>query len=258
MNAKKNALTWVFGLLSLALAVALAVTQLGAAAAGAGTDTESAAFSTPEDAISYFIDCVKSQDMDAALKACAINEIARGFDFEAMANRLRTVLPVAVSYLPAEYPMYVEYNKQKATALIMLQTIHFLNSFRLPEQYADLLDGVPTVVNPEDDVVQGMIDELDPALTDMQIIQIGKHTMHDDEQNRKNQKAQAACYGADDMQFRAVLYECGGEYFVGGFTLVQYGKKWLLFNLSDPLTGISAFGNVQKLSGQAEFGGMIQ
>lgn len=258
MNGKKNALTWVFGFLSLALAVALAVTQLGTAAAGAGADTESMAFPSPEEAIGYFIDCVKNQDIDAALRACAIDEAARGYDFEAMANRLRIIQPVAMTYMPSDYPMYVVYNKSRITSQIMLQTIHFINSFSLPEQYSGLLEGVPTVVNPEDDVVQGVIAELDPALADMRIIQIGKHPMHDDEQNRKNQKAQAACYGADDMQFRAVLYQCGGEYFIGGFTLVQYGKKWLIFNLSDPLTGISAFGNVQKLSGQAEFGSMIQ
>jgi hypothetical protein len=48
-------------------------------------------FETPEAAIKHFIERVRNEDYDGALKACAVNEIAAGYDYEVMIKRLRVM-----------------------------------------------------------------------------------------------------------------------------------------------------------------------
>ncbi|MFN8465670.1 MAG: hypothetical protein U0X20_08980 [Caldilineaceae bacterium] len=66
-------------------------------------------YSTPEAAITAYLDGVKQQDITAIFAASAIDEPAEQFDFQAYANRLQA-MPLVTSPAPAEYPFYAEMN----------------------------------------------------------------------------------------------------------------------------------------------------
>ena len=225
-------------------------------AAAAGATVASKDFSSPEDAIEYFISCLKNDDMEGALHACAIEEMAAGYDYEAMADRLRVLMPIVQSYMPSEYELYVSYNRYRTAQQITMQTAHLINSFDFPEEYENLLNAMP-IAPAEGAAIRDALDALEPDLDGLSIVEIEMHDKHDTEQNREVQKKQAKCYSADDTQFRTVLYEYDGDYYAGGFTLMEYDGRWLISSLSDPLSGIPAYGTAEKLSSKSEFSDII-
>jgi hypothetical protein len=255
---KKNVPALAFGVLSAVLAVALVLSLIGVFGGVVGVSgAASKSFGTPEDAINYFVDRLKSGDFSGALGACAVNEIAQNYDYKAFAERMQAILPAATSYMPAEYKPYIEFNRAKITQQLMMQMSGFAISFDLPEEYAGIIDG-QTMMLEGGKFPDGLIDALDPAkISGLEVVDIAKMAMHDKEVNRENQKKQAAAFGADDEQFRTVLYKLNGSYYVGGFTLVEYSGRWLIMNMTDPMAGTSAFGTPMKVSGEDEFKNML-
>lgn len=251
---KKNAPVLALGALSIVLAIALALSLTGVFGGAAGAfGVASTSFASPEDAINYFVDRFKAGDFSGALAACGINETAKNFDYKAYVERIQTLLPVTMSFLPSEYKPYVELNKAKIMQQILMQMTCFTISLNLPEEYSGIIDG-QTLPVPDGKFPDGLMEAFDPSfLGGLEVVKIGKMSMHDSDANRKNQKKTAKTYGADDEQFRAVLYKLNGDYYVGGFTVIQYGGRWFVNSMSDPIAGISAFGTPNKLSSEAEF-----
>lgn len=239
---KKNAAAIALGAISVVLAIALVLSMTGVFGASSGGAIASKSFGTPEDAINYFVDRFKAGDFEGALGACAVNEIAQGFDYKAYVERMNALLPLTVSYLPSDYKQYVLYNRTKTIQQISGQMMYFAVSFSINGDYKGIIDG-QTIPLQDAKMPDGIIKQLDPsAISKLELVEIGKMGMHDNEQNRTNQKIMAKMYGADDVQFRTVLYKYGGNYYVGGFTVIEYGGRWLIQNMTDPLAGISAFG----------------
>lgn len=255
---KKNVPAVALGVLSIVLAVALVLSFLGVFGGAAGAfGVASKSFASPEDAINYFVDCLKKNDFNGALAACGINETASGFDYKAFVERVQTLLPVMTSFLPSEYKPYLELNKARITQQIMMQMSCFIISLNLPDEYGGMFTGT-TVPLPDKKFPDDLMDALDPSkISDLEIVKIGKMGMHDDENNRENQMKTAKTFGADDEQFRSVLYKYNGGYYMGGFTVIQYGGRWFVNSMSDPLAGIPAYGTPLKISGEEEFDSML-
>lgn len=249
---KKNIAAIVLGALSIVLAAALTLSLIGVFGS-AGGGTSSMSFSTPEDAINYFAGCIEKGDYEGCLKACAINEMAKGYDYKSFAERIKSLQPLGMTLLPSEYEQYVDYNAARLKQQIMMQMSSFAVSLNLSGEYESLTNG--TMMPLKDEEFPGdLIEQLDPArIEGLKIVEIVKADKHDDVVNRENQKKMAAVYGADDVQFRTVLYELGGDYYAGGFTLLEYDGRWLIQNMSDPLAGIPTLGTPIKLSAEAEF-----
>ncbi len=260
---KRNAPALIFAVISVLLAAALVLSFLGILPSPFGTSAASAAafasqsFSTPEEAIESFVGYLKAGDYDGALGTCAVGNMASGFDYQYTAKRLMTLLPVATSNMPSEYPQYVLYNRHKAARELLMQMICFSVSFHISDESRGLIDGMPVTLE-NGEFPDGLIEQLDPlAISSLEIVDIAKTSMHDDELNRENQKKQAKVYGADDVQFRSVLYELDGGYYVGGFTVIEFNGRWQIQNMSDPIVGISAFGTPIPVSDKSEFENLL-
>jgi hypothetical protein len=257
---KKNIAALALCAISVVLAIALALSLTGviAISGASGASAASKSFSSPEDAINYFVERLRLGDFNGALSACAIDEMAKGFDYEAFAERLKAIPSTMMSYLPSEYEQYVEYNKYRLTQQIMIQMACFSVSFNIAKENGELLEGT-TVMLEDGKLREGFIEELDPnKISGLKLADIGKHRMHDDQQNRENQKKQASIFGADDVQFRTVLYEYEDKYYMGGFTLIEYGGRWLLQSMSDPLSGIPMLGTPIEIKDKSEFYDMLK
>lgn len=256
---KKNTAAIAFGALSLVLAIALAFSLTGVlGAAGGQASAASKSFGTPEDAINYYVGCMKIGDFDGALSACAINEMAQGFDCKAFAGRLRVLMPLSTTLMPSEYEQYVKYNRVNIEKQIMAQMVSFTVSFNISEENTGLING-QSIMLPDGKLPDGFIEQLDPSkLSKLKMIEIAKANKHDIELNRKNQKEQARMYGADDIQFRTVLYEYDGKLYIGGFTIIEYNGRWLIQNMSDPLAGIPFSGMPIPVSDRSMYEDMLE
>lgn len=210
-------------------------------------------FHTPEAAIEYFIQCVNNKDYDCALRACAADKIAAGYDYEAMTNRLRMMQPMG--YLPSEYAMYAMYNKRWAELQILRQLSWMTFSVILPEKYEAFLEG-QAVFNID---FGGVVDDMNPEkMQEIEIVEIGKSDLLDEERTQENFEGQAKIWGAQHMTMRSVLYDIGGEYYVGGFQLLEYNRSWLINALSDVLTGQSPLGALTHVNSKAAFRAMLK
>ncbi len=252
---KGNTAAIALGVLSVVLAIALTLSLTGVIeiSGGSGAFAASKSFSSPEDAIEYFVERLKDGDWEGALSACAIDEVAKGFDYTAFAERLNVIPTAMMSYLPSEYEQYIGYNKYRLRQQIMIQMACFSVSFNIAKDNSGLLEGTTETLK-DGKLPEGFIEQLSPnRISALRLVDTGKVKMHDDERNRENQKKQAGVFGADDVQFRIALYEYDGNYYVGGFTLINYGGRWLIQSMSDPLAGIPMSGVPYPVSGESEF-----
>ncbi len=259
-HKKKNIAAIALGALSVVLAIALALSLTGVlgAAGAAGGAVASKSFGTPEDAINYFVDRLKAGDFDGAIGACAINEMAKGFDYKAFAERIQALMPVGVSYMPSEYKQYIEYNRSKLEQQVLTQMVCFAISFNLSGENSGIINGQTTMLK-DGKLPDGIIEQFDPSkLSGLKLMDIGKAPKHDDERNREMQKKQAKIYGADDIQFRTVLYEYGGKLYIGGFTIIEYSGGWMIQNMSDSLAGISILGTPIPVADRSAYEDMLQ
>ncbi len=160
---KLNIVALAFGVLSIVLAAALVISLTGVLGTAGGA-AEPKSFSTPEDAIKYFVERLKAGDIEGALSACAINEMAKGYDYIAKVEKRQTVETITGAlYLPSEYDLYVAYNADKIKEWILMQIAGFSVSFNLPEEYDYLVNGMSIQKLENGKIPEGLIDALDPS-----------------------------------------------------------------------------------------------
>ncbi len=259
VTRKTNTSALIFAAIAILLAASLVLSFLGilpspfvSTASSSGFTSAPKSFATPEDAIESFIGYLKSGDYDGALSTCAIDSMASGFNYKKYVQRLMALTPLGYSGMPSEYPQYIKYNALKNTLTIVEQMIGFTVSFSLSEKNSGFINGMTTAL--EDGQIPELMEELNPdILNSLEIVEIAKTSVHDTIQNRDIQKKYADIYGADDLQYRSVLYKYDGSYFVGGFTLIEYGGKWQIQNMCDPIIGITVLGTPIPISDQSEF-----
>lgn len=231
--------------------ILLASLLVGISAMGA-----SGRFDQPEDAIRHFLACATAEEYECALRACAVDEIAERFDYEAMIAWLRAIVP-STQYLPSEYTLFAARNRHAVEYFILQQLSWMALSVVLPPKY----NGFLTMHILTDSTV-----DLDDVVTDMnptrfrtlEIVDIRSSHLLNSEGNMQNLVRQAGIYGADSSTSRSVLYKVDSEYFVGGFQLMQYDGGWLITSLSDPLIEQSAYGILIQVSSPEEFEEMLR
>jgi ABC-type sugar transport system substrate-binding protein len=243
----------LLGALCVLLAVALTLTLLGVT--DAVFSPQPKGFETPEDAIEYFISHVKAGDYEGAMAACAVDEVAQNYDYEAMLKRIEAMIP-SMPYLPAEYELYGAFNEASMKNQIMRQLAYMAFSVTLPEEYGGWLSGTPLYGDSVDfdDVVKDMDPEEFFAI---EVVKIGEADLADNANNRDNMEKQAEIYGAADMVSRDVLYDADGDYYAGGVTLLEYDGGWLIFSLNDPLLSQSVYGALIPVANESEFDSLL-
>jgi ABC-type sugar transport system substrate-binding protein len=255
MRRKANVAAIVLAAACVLLAAALALTMLGV------TDAVFAprkTFSTPEDAIRYFTERVQAGDYEGALKACAAGEIAQNYDYEAMINRIKTMGAYSPYFMPGDYGLYAAYNEGAVRQQILSQLRFMALSVVLPDEYAEYLQGSQIIEDSGSIDFDSVVEDMDPeAFLGLKIADIGQSALADTDANVDNLDAMADIYGAEEMAARDVLYEIDGDYYAGGFTLLQYNGSWLICQLGDPLIGQPVTGALIPLKDESDFDGLL-
>lgn len=162
-------------------------------------------------------------------------------------------------YLPSEYELYALYNKSVAQAQILRQLSWMTFSVILSERYKKFLEGANLLGDDLDFVIDGVVGDMNPAkMQEIKIVKFGKSHLLDNTRTQKNFNLQANNLGANSMTSRAVLYDINGDYYVGGFQLLEYNGSWLITALYDILIGQSGFGTLVKVNSEAEFKAMLK
>jgi len=212
-------------------------------------------FSTPESAITFFIDCVKAENYDCALRACAVEQIADGFDYEGLIKWLRVMSPSS-QYLPSEYGLFAAHNRHAVEYFILHQLSWMTLSMVLPPEYESYLSMrmlVDSTIN-----FDRVVADMNPQrIQRLEIAEIGRSHLLDNERHEQYLEQQAEVYGAQAATSRAVLYELDGSLFVGGFQLLQYDGNWLIAALHDILISQPGTGTLIKVSSPSEFEALL-
>ena len=252
-KGKTNIAAIVLGIVSVLLAVVIVLMSLGVTDAVFAPQQKG--FDEPEDAIAYFIDHVKSGDIEGAMAACAVDEVSGSYDYEAMLDRLRAMSP-SIQYLPSEYELYAAYNEISLKNQIMRQLSYMALSVVLPDEYSDFLTGIPIYGEAFD--FDDVVDDMDPGrFMELEVTDIGEADIADNDTNRKNMRKQAEMYGADDMVTRDVLYDIDGDYYAGGVMLLEYDSGWLILSLNDPLLNQPYTGALIPLDSKSDFDDLL-
>ena len=252
-GGKGGAVTIILGALCALLAVVVVLMAFGVT--DAVFSPQQKTFKTPEDAIEYFISHVKSGDYEGAMAACAVDEIAESYDYEAMVERLRA-MPPSMPYLPAEYELYAAYNESSLKTQIMRQLAYMAMSVSLPNEYSDFLNGRSLYGESID--YGHVVKDMDPeSFLAIEIVEIGQNERTEDDSYLDSMEKQAEIYGADEMTAYDVLYDIGGDYYAGGVTLLEYEGGWLILSLNDPFLDQPVTGVLIPLDSKSDFDDLL-
>lgn len=226
----------------------------GCSAKGSNKELESwniqeKSFGSPEKAIEYYVGKIAENDFKGALEACATSSYVNGLDFAAQVSRAKSI--ILYSDAPSKSQFYKEINYAKRISDLASWTKMMVFSLVLPEQYHDLLEGLPLKIESLDqEKMDDLIKDFDPQKAKNLKIKL-MTTPHSErmysEKGIENSQKQAKVVGADEVTERVVLYELDGVYYYGGFRVLRYGKDWKIESLVSMYAGTSPFGTLTKI-----------
>ncbi len=251
---KGGTIAIVLGVLCALLAAALVLTLLGV------TDSvfsPAKTFAEPEDAVQYFLDRVKAADLDGAMSACAVDEAAQNYDYEAAIDRFGAMGLNVPVFMPSDYALYTSYNQYTVQNQIAGGLRMMALSSTLPEEYEGYLGYVTVPESSGDIQFSDVVKDMDPgAFLEMEIVKIQPNGYEDDAYSDYLEET-AAIYGADEMAARDVLFKIDGNYYAGGFMLLRYGESWKIIQVGDPAIAQPATGALIPLDSKSDFDSLL-
>jgi hypothetical protein len=233
--------------LSFSLALAAWIGLLSVEPASAA----SVDLTTPEGAVSAYIDGVARRDFKAIIAATSADRFSKGFDFVANVERLRALTPKEPA--PATDPLFIEINKAEFVA-------------RIAEQLQMLAYGLMTT----NDILHGGVVLMDRAkaadfanvvradrLAGLKLVKTGTPKVAKSEKYQAFFAKSAKTLGADTGTERLALVSFEGRYFEIGFSLLRYGDTWTVDQQVSLTTGGSITGAPKPVTPE-EFDRMLR
>lgn len=204
------------------------------------------AFETPEDVIEQFVLAVQNNDFDSALELFAVSNMVEGYDFEANIERIGAFLPIN-SMAPQDYEAYTVINNTYQLDSASSQIKMFVYSLLLPE-----IDPTkPLFFQEIEDLNIDFLDALDPSQLDsLELVRsdYSSPEIQKSDRHQENIEKLADVFGFTDQEEYVALYEFEGDYYLGGFVLVEYETGWQISGLGAPLAGVSFYGSTNPIS----------
>lgn len=208
------------------------------------TDKNNTIFTSPEEAIVYYIEGIAKNDIDKILSACAINEMAEKFRYDLFTQRTGAMFPQIRA--PSNDSFYVEMNKAYLTNTILNQVK--LLSFGLLSH--EKIDG--TAISPVDsERINNFMRDINPRrLSKIKIEKMSfpsKRFEHD-QSYLEMAKWMATYNGADELTERLVLFSFEQNFYYIGFGLLRYGQNWKIQIQNSNLGNTPALGTAQPIT----------
>ncbi|MCZ7449935.1 hypothetical protein O8B93_20335 [Agrobacterium rhizogenes] len=205
---------------------------------------KAADLTTPEKAISAYIDAVAHQDFKAIIAATATDKMSAQFDFVAFASRLQMLS--ASSAMPPTDPLFIEINRAKFTS-------------QISQQVQLLIYGLMT----KDDFVNNNTMRIDAAgagdfasmvradrLKGLSLVKVGipNPEMMNNKIHQANMALIAGNNGADEMTERVALLSFEENQYAIGFTLLRYGEDWAVLSQTSRAAATNGLGAPGRMS----------
>ncbi|MEO9322814.1 hypothetical protein ABFT23_04945 [Nocardioides sp. C4-1] len=233
--ARRSRTPWFVAALAALVAIAAVVALVVVLATGDDSDSGRGAdrgFDSPEEAARFMVERLADGDAGAAAEAFAVDSVVDGYDFEALAERLRVLQ--FNTWLPGGSTGYDDLNREVRRGEVAAELRSVVRSVLVPD-----VDFTQTVPVDGDQTAAGLATDLDPApLSELSVVRVDD-VDRDDDRYRESLEQQAAIFGADEMRTVAMLLDTAEGQMMGGATAVRYGDDWALMQLSAPLLNLS-------------------
>ena len=190
-----------------------------------GDQDNAAVFSTPEDAIAWYIEGLAQADTDRILQACAVEEISQNFRLDEYSEWVGSFATSMYSH--SDYPFWAQIGRAEVSATVLRQVKMLAYSLLSSERLGE--DGAVFLGDEAEETMGGFIRDIDPArLSGLEVEMIAPA----DRASMSGQRyldyvtEAARCYGADEATDRVALLSIEGKYYYAGFYLLRYGANW--------------------------------
>jgi hypothetical protein len=203
--------------------------------------------STPESAISAYIDGIARHDFNAVLAATAADSMSKKLDFVNFVDRVKSF--IVYMPVPTSDPFFIEINKvgleSQTASSVKLFTYGLMTTSKVIEGKTALMDAAAA----QDFMSVVRADRL----VELKLVKVGipKPTIMNNEINQKNFAKLAAVYGADALTERVARLSFEGLDFMVGFRLIRYGENWGVFAQFSDLAGTSPLGVPTRVTPEA-------
>lgn len=231
--------------------VFLATVLLGIGPVATAQDQTS--FSTPEEAITFYMQGVAEGDISKIMQACAVNEMSENFRFDLYTEWVQYL--TLMTPAPSDNPFYKEINKAQFSWQILNQVKNLTYGLLATEK--GTVEG-RTVPIDAAGTIQFM-EEVNPErLAQLQVTMMGVPSpeLANHERNQNNWNRIAQVYWADELTERVVLFTFEGDTYLVGFMVLRYGDNWKISSANSVLGNTSVSGAPQPIT-EEEFQELI-
>ncbi len=231
---KKNKLMIPFIIVASLLLMAVCFIVFNIASGSVKVSTEDIGFSTSEEALEYYVNCLKGGDVEGALQSCAINHIAENYDMEAYIERLKS-LPSTVTKIFNDNSMINGISRELVRGQFAKDIFNQYWSLGGIDPYADGM-----IIKLSDYSSAGaLIDDkypsgIDKQIADMKMIKFVKPSEvisnYNDEMYAKYTEPLEKIYGGKNYSSIGALVEVGGKQYLITCDTIEYGSKTYICN----------------------------
>lgn len=231
---KKNILMIPFIIVASLLLMAVCFIVFNIASGSVKVSTEDIGFSTSEEALEYYVNCLKGGDVEGALQSCAINHIAENYDMEAYIERLKS-LPSTVTKIFNNNSMINSISSELVRGQFAKDIFNQYWSLGGIDPYADGM-----IIKLSDYSSAGaLIDDkypsgIDKQIANMKIIKFVKPaeviSNYNDEMYAKYTEPLEKIYGGKNYSSIGALVEVSGKQYLITCDTIKYGSKTYICN----------------------------
>lgn len=160
-------------------------------------ESEITSFSEEEEAVLYMLSALKKNDLDMALRGCAIDETALQINFVKTAEELPGMQLIDLPAPTSDYSYYFPLTSAEMTKVYI-------------EQFEELSTEIPEIET-------------------LEVLEIAEKK----EKEREEQLAE--CLAAQEVSELEIYVKCGEQSYRLGFTAVRYEKNWKIHSLKEGL-----------------------
>jgi len=178
-------------------------------------------FSSPESTIAYFVESVRQNDLDMAVKAFSVEELPQNLNFDSYMREFRETIFENSSYYPSEFTSINKYLVIRNAYDLFRRIIFELNNEDLRSMFSDI-----TKFNNNELIEQYENAFEDMKLSDISIASLEKSQSHDEEYTGKIANA----FGAGDAMIFDVVLQLNDKKAGYYMIMLKYGDVWKIEN----------------------------
>jgi hypothetical protein len=201
---------------------------------------------SPEEVTKIFIAAIADGNLESAMKVCATDDYASGFNFEGFTEYLRAI--TIPSSPPGSSDFYRRITRYEQTGNLARQIQYFCYSFSGNAEAKELSQG-KTVLADNPEVIGRFVADTD--VSKLKGLKVRKFILLRPGNGTKMKQRwdnQARMYGAQECLDAAVLLDLNGRTYRMGIEFLRYKSGWKIFALYSAILNIGVLEGATLMS----------